>query len=191
MTLWEWLDKLDKNIFKAIHADGAIPALDGFISLLRNQYIWIPLYVFIIFWLFRYHKLYAWKFILISVICFAITDLVSFQLLKPMIGRLRPCYDKELASIMRNLIACGGEDSMPSSHAANHFGLATIWFFAIRFISGQNWYWLFFWALLIGYAQVYVGKHYPFDIAVGVVFGFMIGFILSIVFKRWSGIKNK
>lgn len=185
MSLWEWLDRVDKNLFKAIHYDGAVPALDGFINLLRNQYAWIPLYGFIIFWLLRYHKQVAWKFILLSAICFAITDLVSFQLLKPMFDRLRPCYEPELSNIIRHIISCGGKDSMPSSHAANHFGVATFWFFSIRFMNGKKWGWLFFWALIIGYSQVYVGKHYPFDIVVGAVFGFIVGFILSMIFKSW------
>ncbi len=190
MTLWEWLDRIDKSIFKSIHSDGAIPALDGLINLLRNQYVWIPLYVFIIFWIFKYHRQYAWKFILLSAISFAITDIVSFQLLKPMFDRLRPCYEPELSSIIRHIISCGGEHSMPSSHAANHFGLATFWFFSIRFMNGKKWWLLFFWAFIIGYSQVYVGKHYPFDIVVGAVFGFMVGSLLSIVFRKWIS-KNR
>ena len=166
MKLLEWLEKVDKNFFRVINSDGAVPALDGIITQLRNPYTWIPLYLFIIFWLFRYHRQYAWQILLLSLLCFGITDLVSAKILKPMIGRLRPCYDQELAAIIRNLIPCGGKNSMPSTHASNHFGLATFWFFSVRLISGRKWYWLFFWALLIGYAQVYVGKHYPFDIVV-------------------------
>lgn len=185
MTLWEWLDKADKNLFRVIHSDGAVSALDDFISLLRNPYAWIPLYVFIIYWLFRYHRQYAWQIILLSLICVGFTDIVSAKLLKPVIGRLRPCYDPDLAALIRNLIPCGGKYSMPSTHASNHFGLAVFWFFSVQMISSRKWYWLFLWAVLIGYAQVYVGKHYPFDIIAGAVFGFLTGILLSIIFKKW------
>ena len=190
MAIWEWFDKIDKSIFKAIHVDGAVPALDDFIILLRNQYLWIPLYVFIIYWIFRFHRQHALKFVLLSLVCFAITDLVSFQILKPMIGRLRPCYDKELASVIRHLVLCGGRESMPSSHAANHFGLAAAWFFIIKMISGRKWYWLFFWALIICYAQVYAGKHYPFDILVGAIFGIAAGYGMYKIFRKWSMTKT-
>ena len=185
MSLWEWLNKIDKDLFRIIHSDGAIPPLDGIIIQLRNPYTWIPLYAVIIFWLFRYHRQNAWQFIFLSLICFGITDLVSFKILKPMIGRLRPCYNRDLTAILRNIIPCGGYYSMPSSHASNHFGLAAFCFLTVRIISGRKWYWLFFWALLIGYAQVYVGKHYPFDIVAGAVFGFLTGYLFAIIFKRW------
>jgi membrane-associated phospholipid phosphatase len=185
MSIWDWLDKIDKNIFRTIHSDGAIPSLDSIISQLRNPYTWIPLYAFIIFWLFRYHRQYAWQFIFLSLICFSITDLVSAKVLKPVISRLRPCYDQDLVTIIRNLIPCGGKDSMPSTHASNHFGLAAFWFFSVQLISSRKWFWLFIWALLIGYAQVYVGKHYPFDIVAGAVFGLLIGLLITIIFKRW------
>ena len=181
----EWLDKMDKNLFRIIHSDGAVPALDGIIVLLRNPYTWIPLYVFIVFWLFRYHRQYAWQFIILSLICFSVTDLVSAKVLKPMIGRLRPCYDPDLAAVLRNLIPCGGKYSMPSSHASNHFGLAVFWFFSVRIMSRRKWYWLFFWALLIGYAQVYVGKHYPFDILAGALLGIVAASMIVIIFKQW------
>ena len=185
MSIWDWLDKIDKNIFKAINSGGAIPALDGFFIQLRNPFTWIPLYVFIIYWLFRYHRQYAWQILLLTLLCFSFTDLISAKILKPLIGRLRPCYNQELAVVIRSLIPCGGKDSMPSTHASTHFGLAAFWFFSFRQISRRRWPWLFFWALLIGYAQVYVGKHYPFDIVAGGVFGVLSGFLFAIIFKRW------
>ena len=186
MSVWDWLYHIDKNIFKAINSNGAVPALDGLISQLRNLYTWIPLYVILIFWLFRYHRQYAWQLLLLSLVCFGFTDMVSAKILKPMIGRIRPCYDQDLVSFIRILIPCGGKYSMPSTHASNHFGIAALWFFSVQLMNGRKWYWLFFWGLLIGYAQVYVGKHYPFDIVVGSVFGFMAGYVFALIFKRWS-----
>jgi membrane-associated phospholipid phosphatase len=185
MTIWEWLDKIDKSIFRAVHSEGAVPALDGFISLLRHEYTWIPVYAFILIWLIIYHRRHAWQFVLLTVVCVGITDYVSAQFLKPAFGRLRPCHDTELTAIIRHIINCGGRYSLPSNHAANHFGLATFWFFAIRTMTNRKWYWLFVWAFLIGYAQVYVGKHYPFDILAGALFGFITAFILAIIFRRW------
>ena len=75
---------------------------------------------------------------------------------------------------------------MPSNHAANHFGLATFWYFSIRAINGRKWSWLWLWAALICYAQVYVGKHYPFDVLVGGIVGTLTGLGMSRLFVYWE-----
>jgi undecaprenyl-diphosphatase len=72
---------------------------------------------------------------------------------------------------------------MPSAHAANHFGLATFWFLSIATMSGKKWYWLWIWAFLVCYAQVYVGKHYPLDIAFGAGVGALTGFLVHKLFN--------
>lgn len=185
MPFWEWLNHIDKTIFKAINSSGAVPALDGIISLLRNLYTWIPLYLILVYWLFRYHRQYAWQFLFLSLLCFGFTDMISARLLKPLFGRLRPCHDPDLVSVVRMVIPCAGKYSMPSTHAFNHFGMAALWFFSVKQMSGRKWYWLFFWGLIIGYAQVYVGKHYPFDIVVGSMMGLFTGYLFALIFKRW------
>jgi membrane-associated phospholipid phosphatase len=42
------------------------------------------------------------------------------------------------------------------------------------------------WAAVICYAQVYVGKHYPFDILVGAIFGFLTGLGTFRLFVYWE-----
>jgi len=45
--------------------------------------------------------------------------------------------------------------------------------------------WLFYvWAFAIGYAQVYVGVHYPLDIAGGALLGILIGLLSGGFFQR-------
>jgi undecaprenyl-diphosphatase len=107
-------------------------------------------------------------------------------LLKPLFGRLRPCHDPEVQSLLRGLVDCGGMYSMPSNHAANHFGLASFWFFSIRAMTGRKWHWLWVWAAAICYAQIYVGKHYPFDILVGSVVGFLTGWSTFRLLVYWE-----
>jgi undecaprenyl-diphosphatase len=79
---------------------------------------------------------------------------------------------------------------MPSNHAANHFGLAAFWFFSLRSITGKKWQWLWFWAAAVCYAQIYVGKHYPFDIVVGSLTGFLTGLGMSRLFLYWEKRQN-
>lgn len=185
MILPEWLDALDKDLFSLINSRWAIPSLDWFMKALRNAITWIPLYAFILFWGIRYGKQNAWKFCLLSILTFAITDYTSASILKPFLGRLRPCHDVALQTTIRTLVPCGGSFSLPSTHATNHFGLATFWFYSVFFISNRKWHWLWIWAFAIGYAQIYVGKHYPFDILLGAILGLIVGFLTALLFRRW------
>ncbi|HJU46463.1 MAG TPA: phosphatase PAP2 family protein [Chitinophagaceae bacterium] len=186
MTVWQWLDQLDKAVFTFVHAKAYAPSLDGLMLLLRHGTTWIPLYLFILYWILRKeNRKYAVAFILLSVACVCFTDSVSVRILKPLFGRLRPCHDEILQPVIRHIIDCAGLHSMPSSHASNHFGLAAFWFISIAAINNRKWYWLWLWAALICYAQVYVGKHYPGDILAGALFGTLTGLLFYKIFERW------
>jgi len=185
MSLLQWLDHLDKILFVLIQHDSDHFFLDSVMPVLREPLTWIPLYLFVLYYSVRKGGKKAWLFIGLSILTFAVTDSLTAQLLKPLFGRLRPCYDPTLHSFVRGLVDCGGPYSMPSSHAANHFGLATFWYFAIRIMSGKKWKWLWIWAAAICYAQIYVGKHYPFDILAGALTGVITGMGMSKIFEIW------
>jgi len=189
MPLLDWLDHLDKALFVLIQHDSDHTVLDKILPLLREPFTWVPLYAFILFYILFRHKNKALSFIILSVLTFAITDSLTAQVLKPLFGRLRPCHDAEMQTVVRTLVDCGGRWSMPSNHAANHFGLAAFWFYSLLSVSGKKWNWLWFWAAAICYAQVYCGKHYPFDVLVGAITGFLTGLGMSRLFLFWE--KNK
>lgn len=186
MSLIEILKSLDKIIFILIQNDSDRFFLDNIMVGLRNPITWIPLYLYMLYFITKKKRNGSWLFILFSILTVAIADNVSASLLKPYFARLRPCADPEIYQYVRNLVDCGGLYSFPSSHAANHFGLATFWFWSIFKITGKKWQWLWVWALLIGYAQIYVGKHYPFDIAAGALLGWCIGLIMAKTFEIFS-----
>jgi len=186
MSLLDWLDHLDKSLFVLIQHDSDHSIMDTVMPMLRDPYTWIPLYVFMLCYIIFRNKNKAVLFILLSVLTFAITDSLAAQVLKPLIGRLRPCHDPGMQQLVRSVIDCGGLYSMPSNHAANHFGLAAFWFYSIRSITGKKWHWLWFWAAAICYAQVYVGKHYPFDVLVGATIGFLTGLGTYRLFVIWE-----
>ena len=186
MIFWHWLEQTDKQLFSLINFYGSVPVLDLPMRAMRHAYTWIPLYVFMLYWTIRYARKYAWQFALFTILSFACTDYISSAVLKPLIGRTRPCYDPSVQSVIHKLESCGGVYSMPSSHASNHFGLATFWFCAIFYITGKRWNWLFGWAFLIGYAQIYVGKHFPLDILAGAGFGSLMGYLLASIFYSWQ-----
>lgn len=190
LSFTDTLLQLDRELFTFINARASSSSIDWLFKLLRHAYTWIPLYAFVIYYLLRHHKKYAWQFIVMSLVVFAVTDHISAAVLKPMFQRLRPCHEPLLRDVVRDLVGCGGQYGMPSTHASNHFGLAAFWYFSITWMSKRNWWWLWLWAFTICYAQVYVGKHYPGDVLVGAIFGTSIGILLALLFRNWL-LKNK
>jgi undecaprenyl-diphosphatase len=106
------------------------------------------------------------RVVLTVIIAALIIDPVVYRVLKPLFGRLRPCHDPLLEWI-RAVDGCGGRYGFPSSHAANSFGLAVV--FGAFYRSAK--YYLVPLALLVSIGRVYLGVHYPSDVAVGAVFG--------------------
>lgn len=185
MDIVAWLDHLDKNIFRFIQTDIHASWLDSLMLILRNPYTWIPLYAFMLYWAWRRGKWAGIKFVALTLICFAITDYTSASIIKPLVERVRPCYDPATADFVRGIIGCGGRFSFPSSHASNHFGLATFWYLSIYSLTNKKWYWLWGWAFIICFAQVYVGKHFPLDIIGGALLGILAGWSCFKIFSHW------
>ncbi|MDE3185147.1 MAG: phosphatase PAP2 family protein [Bacteroidota bacterium] len=128
---------------------------------------------------------------MLSLFTVAITDSSTGLLLKPLFGRLRPCFDPELPRYIRNIIDCGGLYSFPSSNAANYFGLSAFWFWSLLKITGKKWKWLWVWTSLICYAQVYVGRQFPFDVVAGAFLGLIIGMFMAKLFAYfWDSDKT-
>jgi membrane-associated phospholipid phosphatase len=184
MNFVSWLTEADRKVFYLINTKLSVSSLDGVMLLLRQAYTWIPLYLFFLLFFYANCRKYLVPIIALSVITFAFTDFTSASILKPLIGRLRPCHDASLPTI-NSISACGGLFSMPSSHASNHFGLATFWFNVIHKTLDRKWHWLFIWAFAICYSQVYVGVHYPGDVTIGALLCFVIASFTSYLFNDW------
>ena len=89
LNIADSLVRIDRQLFTFVQSLSS-QALDWFMILLRNPLTWIPLYGFILFWVLNYHRRYAWQFIFMTLVVFAITDFTSASLLKPLFLRLRP-----------------------------------------------------------------------------------------------------
>lgn len=177
-TFFTVLDGLDKLLFMLINHDSDSKYLDPVMIAIRNPLSWIPLYVVMLWYSVSRMGKNAIRFILLGIIVFAIADIACYRMLKPLFERPRPCNDPKLFGMVRVLVDCGGGYSFPSNHAANHFGLATFWFLYIRENLMKKWYWLWAWAAIICYAQIYVGKHFPSDIIAGALLGMLTGFFI-------------
>ncbi len=188
----ETLTSLDEQIllfFNSWHT----PFLDELMSLITGKWIWIPFYLLLIDLLFR--KLgpkYAALTLVAVVLAIVMTDQICASVIRPIVGRLRPCNPEnpifEYITLVKG-IQPGGY-SWPSCHAANTFALATLLSCVMR--SRKFTAFIFIWAIIVSLSRLYVGVHYPTDLLCGAAFGSVFGYLalltVSLVNTYWSRI---
>ena len=173
----EHIENIDREITIIIN-NLSHDYLDYIMIFLSNKYVWIPLYIYLIFLLWKYDKK---NFTINIVICSGsviVADFITSSIMKPYFERLRPCQDNSMLDLINIVSGCGKKFSFASSHASTTFSLATIFFYITRGDIKL----LFLWSLLIGYSRIYLGVHYFLD----VIIGFLVGFLTSMVIYRIS-----
>ncbi|AOW19965.1 phosphatase PAP2 family protein [Urechidicola croceus] len=149
---------------------------DGFWLFMTYTLTSVPLYLFILFLVYRYYGLKKMAItLLFVVILITLTDQMA-NMFKYGFGRLRPCYNEQIMHLVRLVKpTCGGKYSFFSGHASNSMSVAM--FFSLLIGKHVKWipYFLITWALLVGYSRIYIGVHFPFD----VLFGFLVGVVLG------------
>lgn len=173
----DFLRQTDRTLFFFINQQCRNYFFDWLAPLLRNPINWLPLYVLMASVLIYKLRKNSWLVFLFAGITVLLTDQLSASVLKPLVHRLRPCNNPEIQNLVHRLIDCGAGYSFCSSHAANHFGIAT--FFALLYGKQKPWLAMlgFAWAASISISQVYVGVHYPADITVGACLGLTCGYV--------------
>jgi undecaprenyl-diphosphatase len=183
-TLKQW----DQWLFIQINNQQSNSFFDSVMPYIRNSFYWAPVYLFLLLFVTINFKGRGWWWVLFFLCTVSLTDIASSQILKVVFERLRPCQDPDFLQNVRLLVnRCSGGYSFTSSHAANHFGMATYFFISFRKYF-KSWTWLaFLWAGIVAYAQVYVGVHYPFDVLGGAFVGVFFGLITGSFFNKKFG----
>ncbi|RYZ21335.1 MAG: phosphatase PAP2 family protein [Chitinophagaceae bacterium] len=179
--------ELDRSLFRLLNGRLHNSLFDAVLPFLRNSLTWLPLYLFLfVFVLVNFRK--RWWIVGYAISTATLTDTLSSTIIKNLIYRQRPCSDPDLEGQVRFIVSyCPMSSSFTSSHAANHFGIATFLFLLLRPFIGR-WAWGFIiWAAAIGYAQIYVGVHYPGDILGGIAVGVLTGWMLYRLFCYHPG----
>lgn len=171
----EGLKHIDHQLFNFVNHDLGNPFFDAILPFFRIMWLWLPLYIFL-FWLL--YKKYGAKDTLFIIIGWGITIALSDALLangfKHFFERVRPCHYADIegiAPIIRD--QCGSGFSFTSAHATNHFAIAV---YFLMFFQSRHRYWLLLWAASIAFASVYIAVHYPADVLVGAISGGLVGF---------------
>lgn len=186
----EAINNINQTLFFYINNDLANKLFDYIMPIFRNIYTWIPFYILAVVSAFIKFKLRALLLLTGAAILIIITDYGSASIIKPYFSIPRPCNNLLIKDHVRILVHCGSGYSFISAHASNHFGLAA--FFSVCLFYNKNLISciLFLWALLIGFAQIYVGVHYPIDILIGALYGTVIGIVVGKTTKAFLSIKQ-
>lgn len=121
-------------------------------------------------------RLKALWIIFLMGLAVGLSDLTSSQILKKLVGRIRPCHVLENVNLVVN---CSGSFSFPSSHCANIFGALTVLMRMYPYTIAV----LLPMGLLVALSRVYVGVHYPSDALGGIVVGVLCGLFVVYVGK--------
>lgn len=183
------LIQLDHQLFYLINSKGQNDLFDLVMPIIRASQLWFPLYIFLVlFVIVNFKKNAIWWIVFFGLTAF-LSDVLSSDIIKENIFRLRPVNDPNLIPPARFLLNYKPQSSgFTSSHAVNHFSLATFFYFTLKKHIG-NWAKLFFlWAGIIIYAQVYVGVHFPLDVICGAMVGILFGYLSSASFNKNYGL---
>lgn len=72
--------------------------------------------------------------------------------------------------------------SYPSAHAANTMALTVL----VMAFWPQTRPWLLLIPALVGYSRIYLGKHYPLDVAAGWIWGAVAALIIYLAWMQWN-----
>lgn len=166
-------DKKAILFLNGLHADW----LDPIMYYATMTEFWIPLYVFLLYLIFRQHGKQGWLAVAGIALCILLTDRITSGVMKPYFERLRPSHEPTLEGMLHFVYDYrGGLYGFASSHAANTTGIALFLFLLMRdryrYIG-----WIFAWAALMCYTRIYLGVHYPGDILTGMVVGLLGGLV--------------
>ena len=147
---------------------------------------------------FLNNKIRAYNISGIKILSFIILSIILTDQLGSAIKKLeireRPWVNKNVNQI--NCLTCkidkdnpdlyskntrSANKSFPSNHAANTFSFAIIvCFFFPKFKKI-----LFLLAFIISFSRIYIGVHYPFDIAFGISLGILCSYMVKMIFNLY------
>lgn len=157
---------------------------DGFWLLITEPLSWLPLLLLLTALFIKIFNTKKAVFLLVAIGLgsFLILTLVNF--IKNMVERLRPVNDSVINHHLRILMT-PSDFSFLSGHAAVSCFVGFFVYLICRNQCKYSWL-IFLFPILFGYSRLYLAVHYPSDIFVGGILGFLTALLFYKMFKRFS-----
>lgn len=178
----ERIIELDHQLFLFFNNLGN-SSWDPFWLLVTDKWTAIPLYVFLLYLIFRK---FGVKGAIITAILIALLITVTDQLgnvFKDFFERPRPCRQEGVMEYARFVAERCGRFGYFSAHASNSMGVAIFISIILKKYYRSLIFFLIGWSLLVSYSRVYLGVHYPGDILTGMLVGVIFGVLFSLLHK--------
>ena len=165
------LDNIDRSLLVWLH-ENHISILNQVMPFITDADNWILPILFLILYLGIFKGKKGKIALCLLIISLSLNDSICAQILKPTFERVRPSHLS--IESLNLLVSKGGKWSMPSNHASNMFSLAVI----LSYFYGRFKVILFLLATVIAISRVYVGVHYPGDVIIGALIGYIISWTM-------------
>lgn len=178
-SLLEKAIQIDTSLFFFLNHKVQNVVFDFLMPILTNLDYWRIPFILLAIFLLVFGKKNGRIAVLLLVLGITLSDQVCNNVLKPLVGRVRPCNVLENVHL---LINCTKSFSFPSSHATNIFTGMILFSYVYPRLKIA----LLSIAALVAYSRIYVGVHYPFDVVAGIALGITCAVSIIVLFQLLS-----
>lgn len=181
---WNWLQQLDTNLLQTLCGSDS-RFLDVFATVLTDGTTWILFYAALFYLIVKNNETMAEIALAIGgvALCFLFSDGMADGIVKPLVERLRPLSDPQVKYTLQLTPGYYAKGySFFSAHAANTIALSTFFLCLVR--SRMLAIFMYGWAAINIWTRLYLGAHYPSDILVGILWGFIAGLLSYLIYIR-------